>query len=443
MNRLAMKTLVSWKEKALRKPMMITGCRQCGKTWLMTEFGKQHFEKTLVFNFEKDPALADFFRYNLDPDRILRELGMYLEGKPIETENTLIIFDEIQQCGEAVASMKYFSESGRNLFLLCAGSLLGVELKRKKFSFPVGKTEQLKLYPLNYYEFTEALGGGRYLKLLEEFDLFREIPASVTEPMLQYLKLYYIIGGMPEAVQTYIDTENLAEVDMVLERINRDFHNDFSQHAEPRDILRIGWVWDSIPKQLAKENNKFVFSHVKEGSRARDLEDALQWLVDAGLAYRLEKVSKPQIPLSSCSDASFFKTYCHDVGILRRNAGVTYKTVLTEPEGYGGFKGALTENYCMTELTALGIKPCYWRSDNSAEVDFLFEDEQNRPIPLEVKAADHTRAKSFSLFCRQYSPVKGFKVSTKNVGDNQKGETHEISLPLYLLWKLPDYLDAE
>ena len=443
MDRSAMKVLEAWKEKVHRKPLLITGCRQCGKTWLMTEFGKRHFEKTLLFNFEKEPALADIFKHDLDPVRILHELGMFREGKPIDLRRTLVIFDEVQQCAEAVTSIKYFEENCPDLCLLCAGSLLGVELKRKKVSFPVGKNDQLKLYPLNFEEFTRALGGGKYLDSLREFDLFREIPAYITEPMLKYLKLYYIIGGMPEAVQTYLDTKDMAEVDHVLDRIIQDLRNDFSHHAEPRDVVRISSIWDSIPKQLAKENNKFVFSQVKSGVRARDLEDALQWLVDAGLVYRLEKVAAPRIPLSACSDASFFKIYLYDVGVLRRGAGVAYRTVLTEPEGYAAFKGAFTENYCMTELVALGIKPRYWRSGNSAEVDFLFEDGLNRIIPMETKSAENTRAKSFEVYRKLYDPPLGFRVSAKNIGDNRKGNTHEISLPLYLLWKLPEYIGAE
>lgn len=443
MERNAMSSLIAWKDNPRRKPMLISGCRQCGKTWLMTEFGKRYFEKTLVFNFEKEPSLADIFKYNLDPVRILKELGMYHDGKSIDTERTLIIFDEIQQCSEAVTSLKYFEESGMNMFLLCAGSLLGVELKRKNMSFPVGKIEQLKLYPLNFQEFTRALDGGRYLDMLKDFDLFRELPGYIVEPMSRYLKLYYIIGGMPEAVQRYIDTEDITEAEAVLDRIIQDLRNDFSHHAEPKDIIRIGWIWDSVPKQLAKDNNKFVFSHVKAGTRARDLEDALQWLVDAGLVYRLEKVSAPQIPLSACADASFFKVYLHDVGILRRIAGVAYRTVLTEPDTYASFKGAFTENFCMAELISLGIEPYYWKNDNSAEVDFIFEDDVNRVIPMEVKSADNTKAKSFAIFCKRFSPIMGFRISSKNVGDNQKDATHEISLPLYMLWKLPVYISTD
>ena len=440
MERTAMKALKAWKDGPGRKPLMITGCRQCGKTWLMTEFGRRYFDRTLLFNFEKEPALADIFRYDLNPDRILGELGLLREGRPIDTARTLIIFDEIQQCPEAVTSLKYFAEDRRDICLICAGSLLGVELKRKNVSFPVGKNEQLKLYPLSFFEFVQALGGGQYLELIDTFERDREIPAYIAEPMLRYLRLYYAIGGMPEAVQTYIDTEDMQRVDEVLDRIIRDLRNDFSHHADARDVLRIGWIWDSVPKQLARENGKFVFSHVKSGARARDLEDALTWLVDAGLVYRLEKVSRPQMPLSACADSTFFKVYVNDTGLLRRIAGLAWRTVLGQPEDYTPFKGAFVENYCMTELVNLGIRPYYWRSDNTAEVDFLFEDDMNRIIPLETKSADNTRAKSFTLYCRQYAPHRGFRVSTRNVGINLKDRTQEISLPLYLLWRIGEYL---
>lgn len=440
MERTAMRRLIEWKERKRRKPLIVSGCRQCGKTWLATEFGRRYFGKTLVFNFEKEPALGEVFKYDLDPQRILRELGMLRDGKPFDPSDTLIFFDEIQRSPEAATSLKYFEESGLDLHLLCAGSLLGVELKRRGASFPVGKCELLKLFPLDFEEFVEAVGGAKYLDTLREYPLFREINSYIAEPMARYLQLYYIVGGMPEAVQTWLDSENLSEVDDVLEQIILGTRNDFSHYAESQESLRIGWIWDSVAKQLAKENNKFVFSHVKSGARARDFEDALLWLVDAGLAYRLEKVSTPEIPLSAFSDASYFKVYSHDVGILRRNAGVAAQTILSGAESFGRFKGAFAENYCMTELVAQGIKPYFWRSDNVAELDFLFEDRRNRVVPLEVKAADNTKAKSFAAFCKRYAPTKGFKISGKNVGDNQKGATHEINLPLYMLWRIGDYL---
>ena len=423
--------------------MLITGCRQCGKTWLMEEFGRRYFEKTMVFNFEKQPSLAGVFRYDLDPARILKELGLLFDGRRIDLANTLIVFDEVQQCPEAVTSIKYFEESGLDLYLMCAGSLLGVELKKTRTSFPVGKIEELKLYPLDFFEFTEALGGGKYLTLLREYDLYRTLPDAIVDPMQRYLKLYGIIGGMPAAVRTYMETEDLQKADDVLEQIVRDMRNDFSKHADAKEIVRIGWIWDSVPKQLAKENNKFVFSHVRAGSRSRDLEDSLQWLVDAGLVYRLEKVEKPQVPLAFCADAASFKVYLFDVGIMRHCSGVTYRTMLEGTDSSAAFRGAAAENYCMTELISSGIRPYYWRSDNTAEVDFLFEDDRNGIVPLETKSAANTKAKSFSLFCQRYQPRVAFKASARNVGGVRKGETREVSLPLFLLWRLREYLASE
>ena len=432
------KRLEKMHEDGGKYALLVDGARQVGKTYIIREFAKTHYESFIEINFIRMKGAREIFENVEDEHDILVKLSTLSKGR-LKKGSTLVFFDEVQKCPEAVTYIKFLVEEGSCHYVL-SGSLLGVELKRKKVSFPVGKDEQLKLYPLDFYEFTQALGGGNYLEMLQEFDPFREIPSYIAEPMLRYLKLYYIIGGMPEAVRTYVETEDLTQVDTVLDRIIRDLHNDFAHHAEPKDIVRIGWIWDSVPKQLAKDNNKFVFSHVREGTRARDLEDALQWLVDAGLVYRLEMVSAPQIPLSSCSDATFFKTYGADLGLLRRNAGVGYRTVLTEPEGYASFKGAFTENYCMTELTTLGIRPYYWRSGNSAEVDFLLEDSLNRIMPLEVKSADNTRAKSLATYCRQYKPELAFKVSAKNIGDNQKGDTHEIRLPLYLLWRLPVYI---
>ena len=405
----------------------------------MEAFGHACFEQTLVFNFEKNPDIQGIFDFNYDVDRILNELGLFSDGRPIDTDRTLLIFDEIQQCPKAITSLKYFAESKKNLYILCAGSLLGVELKRKGISFPVGKIQRLSMYPMNFTEFVMALGGEQQMETLRTWDLYREIPAFLHEPMLKYLTLYYVIGGMPAAVQTYLDTQDFVEVDKVLDSILRDYRDDFSNHAEAKDIIRIGYVWDSVPKQLAKENNKFVFSHVKEGTRARDLEDALRWLVDAGLVYCLEKVGTPEMPLSAFADATYFKTYVSDVGLLRKKAGISYRAVMTRAEAISQFMGAFVENYCMTELVSAGRSPYFWRNHATAEVDFLLEAD-GEVIPLEAKAAENTKAKSFANYCRTYSPRIGFRLSQKNIGDNQKEKTHEIALPLYLLWKLDAYI---
>ena len=431
--------LIDWKNRKQRKPLLITGVRQCGKTYLMEEFGAEHFDHILRINFERNEVFGQVFERDYDPDRILQELGYLIEGKPIDPEQTLVIFDEIQACPRAITALKYFAESSKENYILCAGSLLGVEIKRKGISFPVGKIERIRMFPLSFREFVKAAGGERYLQLLSSYDLYQEIPSYVTEPMLTYLKQYFIIGGMPAVVQKWIDTQNYDLVDEQQDMILRDYKDDFSNHAEIKDVLKIGWVWDSLPKQLAKENNKFVFSHVKEGARARDLEDALTWLIDAGLAYKLEKVEHPEIPLSTFSDAVSFKVYMADTGLLRKKAGVSYKTILTEPESYVGFKGAMAENYCLQELIVQNITPYYWHSGNTSEVDFLFE-SGDQIIPMETKSADNTKAKSFMNYLKKYDPAIGFRVSTKNIGDNQKGKTHEISLPLYLLWRIKEYI---
>ena len=431
--------LIRWKDKKHRKPLLITGVRQCGKTYVMEEFAEECFDRVVKINFEKNHSYGEVFEQDLEPERIFRELGFLTSGKPIDPEQTLVIFDEIQACPKAITALKYFAEYEKDTFILCAGSLLGVEIKRKGISFPVGKIERIRMFPMSFYEFVRAAGGERFLTMLSSYGPYQEIPLYVTEPMLRYLKLYYIIGGMPAVVQKWIETENFDTVDEQQEMILRDYKDDFSNHADPKDILKIAWVWDSLPKQLAKENNKFVFSHVKEGGRSRDLEDALNWLVDAGLAYTLEKVDHAEIPLSACSDAASFKVYMADTGLLRKKAGISYKTILTEPDPYAAFKGAMAENYCMQELTVQGIAPYYWHSGNTSEIDFLFESD-SRIIPLETKSADNTKAKSLANYLKKYEPAIAFRVSTKNLGDNQKGKTHEISLPLYLLWRLKAYL---
>ena len=256
------------------------------------------------------------------------------------------------------------------------------------------------------------------------------------------MKYYYIVGGMPEVVKKWVDTHNFEKVEQLQENILLDYSSDFAKHAPKGDIPKLNWIWDSIPKQLAKENNKFVFSHVKAGKRAAELEDALEWLVDAGLVYRLELVSKPELPLSFCADATYFKVYMSDVGLLRKKTGISYKTILEETELYGTFKGAFTENYVLLELLAQKKHPYFWRSGNTAELDFLFE-EENQLIPMEAKAEISTRAKSYTQFVKKYNPAIGFKFSMKNVGANIVEQTMTYSVPLYLLWRLDAYLKAD
>ena len=439
MERDIMQQLVEWKDATDRKPLLLTGVRQCGKTYVCKEFGKQYFDDVAYFYFEGNKGLISVFEYDFNVDRIIDELGNIIRGKKIIPGRTLVIFDEIQACPNAITSLKYFCENMRELHIVCAGSLLGVAIKRNNISFPVGKVDRLQMYPLTFSEFMRADGGEAIFEGIKKYSIDRELPALYTGAMEKALKYYYIVGGMPEVVAKWVETHNFDKIEKLQDNILQDYSSDFAQHAPQADIPKLGWIWDSIPKQLAKENNKFVFSHVKEGKRSKELEDALEWLVDAGLVHKLELVTNPELPLSFCADAMFFKIYMSDVGLLRKKAGVSYKTILEDSDLYRNFKGAFTENFVMTELIKQNIHPYFWRSGNTAELDFLFEYESTI-IPVEAKAEIHTRAKSYSQYCKKYHPKIGFKFSMKNVGYNEVEDTKTYSVPLYLIWMIKNYM---
>ncbi len=441
MERDIMKQLVEWKDSADRKPLLLTGVRQCGKTYVCKKFGEQYFEDVAYFYFEGNKGLSSVFEYDFNVDRIIDELGNIIRGKVIIPGKTLVIFDEIQACPNAITSLKYFCENKRELHIVCAGSLLGVAIKRDNISFPVGKVDRLQMYPLTFAEFLRADGGQTIYEGVQKYAVFGELPELYTNKLEKILKYYYIVGGMPEVVAKWVETHNFEKVEKLQDNILQDYSSDFAKHAKGTDIPKLGWIWDSIPKQLAKDNNKFVFSHVKEGKRSKELEDALEWLVDAGLVFKLELVSNPELPLSFCSDAAFFKVYMSDVGLLRRKSGVSYKTIMEDTELYKNFKGAFTENFVLTELIKMGIHPYFWRSGNVAELDFLFEYE-DKIIPVEAKAKLHTRAKSFRQYCKKYHPEVGFKFSLKNIGNHEVEGTKTYSVPLYLMWMIKVYLKA-
>lgn len=439
MERDIMERLVEWKNATDRKPLLLTGVRQCGKTYVCKEFGKKYFEDVAYFYFEGNKGLASVFEYDFDVNRILDELGNVIRGQEIIPGKTLVIFDEIQACPNAITSLKYFCENKRELHIVCAGSLLGVALKRNNISFPVGKVDRLQMYPLTFSEFLRADGGQTIFEGIQKYPVDCELSELYTNKLEKALKYYYIVGGMPEVVAKWVETHNFEKIEKLQDNILQDYGNDFAKHAPKSDIPKLGWIWDSIPKQLAKENNKFVFSHVKEGKRSNELEDALEWLVDAGLVHKLELVSNPELPLSFCSDAMFFKVYMSDVGLLRRKSGVSHKTILEDSDLYKNFKGAFTENFVLTEFIKQGIHPYFWRSGNTAELDFLFEYE-DEIIPVEAKAEIHTRAKSYRQYCKKYKPRIGFKFSMKNVGKHEVEETTTYSIPLYLIWRVKQYL---
>ncbi len=438
MHREILNDLEKWKDKSRRKPLILTGVRQCGKTYIVNEFARKNFESYVYVNFESDETLAAIFDYDFDVDRIIKELEQHFKIQ-IAPGKTLIFFDEIQECTRAITSLKYFCEKKRELHIVCAGSLLGVALKKKQISFPVGKVNRIQLYPMSFKEFIIANGRADLIDIFKEWPIDREIPKLYTVPMEELLKAYYIVGGMPEVVNTWIETHDYNEVIEVQNEILDDYSDDFSKHAPLTDVPKIRWIWDSVPVQLAKENNKFIFSHVKEGKRSAELEDALQWLVDAGLLVKAELVEKPELPLEGAADKTYFKVYMSDIGLLRAKSKVSVNTILEETDLYVRYKGAFAENYVLNELKSLGKEPFFWRSGNTAEVDFIYE-EESEIVPVEVKAADNTQAKSYRQFCKKYQPKKGLKLSRKNIAENLCESTTTYNIPLYLEWNIDSYI---
>lgn len=437
MQRDFIQNLIEWKDSKRRKPLILTGVRQCGKTYLLKEFGSEYFDNFCYINFESAGKYSAIFEYDYDVKRILREIEL-AENVKIIAGKTLLIFDEIQECPKAITSLKYFCENLQELHLVCAGSLLGVAIKKENISFPVGKVNRMQLYPMSFKEYLQAVGEGKYIELFNDWNINREIPELYTVPLERHLKNYYIVGGMPEAVKEFAESGDYAEVAKIQDEILSDYSDDFSKHAPISEIEKIRMIWDSIPKQLAKENNKFVFSHVKEGKRAHELEAALQWLKNSGLVHLVELVQNAELPLSSNADSTYFKVYMADSGLLCRRLGLSYKNILEENTALSTFKGAITENYVLQELIVQNKVPYFWRSGNTAELDFIFEEDGN-VIPVEVKAATNTQAKSFKQFCKKYQSKTGFKLSLKNIAENDCEGTNVVSLPLYLLWNISSY----
>ena len=438
MHREIINDLIKWKEKTRRKPLLLTGVRQSGKTYIVDKFAKEYFDKYIYVNFESADNLAAIFDYDFDVHRIMTELERHFKAQ-ITPGETLLFLDEIQECPRAITALKYFCENMKELHLICAGSLLGVALKEQNISFPVGKVNRLELYPMSFKEFVIANDREDLIEVFSEWPIDRTIPELYSVPMKRLLKEYYVVGGMPEAVKTWTESHSVAEVEEVQNEILKDYADDFSKHIPAREVPKIRWIWDSVPVQLAKENNKFVFSHVKEGKRSAELEDALQWLNDAGLIIKTELVEKPEIPLSGFADKTYFKVYMSDIGLLRAKSKVSAETILIESDMYIRYKGAFAENYVLNELISTGKEPFFWRSGNSAEVDFVFE-SKGEMVPVEVKAADNTQAKSYKQFCQKYSPGVGVKLSEKNIAKNLCVDTITYSIPLYLGWNIDNYI---
>ena len=434
--------LLKWKNNTSRKPLLVLGVRQCGKTYLVKEFGSKEFENMAYINFDGNKGLQSIFDYDFDINRILDEIGSVVLNKKIIPGKTLLFLDEIQDCPRAIQSLKYFCENLPELHVIAAGSLLGIALKEQGISFPVGKVQRLEMFPMSFEEFVIADGGEKYLNGMSKLPLGREISELYSVPMQKYLQNYYIVGGMPEAVKIWIQTHDYNQVEEIQNQILKDYADDFGKHTTPDTAIKIKLIWDAIPSQIAKDNNKFIFSHVKEGARAKDLEDALEWLVSAGLVYKLNLVQTPQLPLESMKDNTYFKIYMSDVGLLRKKSNVNYRTILNGDESFIQFKGAFSENYIMSELKCLGVSAYFWRTKADAEVDFI-SDYEGVLFPIEVKSATNTKAKSLQLFCKRFSPKLAFKASLKNVGDNMMEETHIWNIPLYIFFRIKEYIKTE
>ena len=446
MERTITKRLVKWKEDPEKKPLVISGVRQCGKTYAVKDFGARFYEDAAYFSFDEDDRLSAVFDHDLDVFRIIDELGNIIRGKEIVPGKTLLILDEIQNCPKAITALKYFCENMRNLDVICAGSLLGIKLRNLEYGgiesspYPVGKVNRMTMYPMSFYEFALADGNKKLIEGAGRADIEAGISDLYTIPLQKELRYYYITGGMPEAVASWVKYHQISKVDEIQDEILSGYADDLVRHAPKREYANILQIWDSVPVQLAKENNKFVFSHVAKGKRAADLENSLIWLEGAGLCAKLCLVSEPSPPLSFYADKTYFKMYMSDIGLLRRKCGVPADAILDRNDAYSRFKGAFVENYTFTELIKLGISPYFWRSGNEAELDFLFEENGNI-IPLEVKSAVNTRARSYREFVKRYSPHTGFRLSMKNSAVNEENGTINVSIPLYMLWNIHTYMD--
>lgn len=411
------KKLKEWKDSSSRLPLIIRGVRQCGKSWCMKEFGSRFYSKTAYFNFEDNTELGEEFKNTKNPKRLIPILEVYC-GFKITPEDTLIIFDEIQECNAALNSLKYFAEDAPQYQIMSAGSLLGVVLSRGG-SFPVGKVEILDMHPLNFNEFLHSADQSLW-EFVDSMDTLQPLPIKIYNMLSLHYRNYLICGGLPKAVLAMIEDKNIEKVDRVLNGLLESYALDFSKHANSAVIPRISEIWRSLPSQLAKENRKFLFKLVKTGARAREYDIALQWLLSAGLIYKIYDTNNPIIPLSAYDDMSAFKIYLFDVGILRALSSLPSNFLLSESPIFREFKGVFAENSVLQSLvTQFPIMPRYWTSQGRAEVDFIVQD-RDHVIPIEVKAENNRSGRSLSVYLNKYSPDFALTITSANVTFNDK-----------------------
>ena len=426
MYRYAIENLDKWKNSKNRKPLIIEGARQVGKTWIMKEFGKKSYNKTVYINFDSNVQMAELFSIDLNVERIIMGLELYA-GHKINPSDTLIIFDEVQEVPKALSSLKYFYENAPEYHIVCAGSLLGIAL-HEGTSFPVGKVDFLKLYPLSFKEFLMAIGLERFAELLDKKDY--DMIKSFKQTYIDALKQYYYVGGMPEVVASFADEKDFNEARKIQKRILTAYEQDFSKHAPKEIVPKIRMLWNSIPSQLAKENKKFIYGLIREGARAKEYETAIMWLSDCGLVHKVSRINAPNIPLKAYEDLKAFKLFIVDVGLLGAMVGLNQRTLLNGNELFTEFKGALTEQYVMQQLVVnqdLGIY--YYTNDrNTCEVDFIVDNGDNI-IPLEVKAEINLKAKSLKTYREKFTP----EISIRSSMADYSEEVGLINLPLYAI----------
>ncbi len=429
MDRFILNDLLKWKESAHRKPLILQGVRQVGKTWALKEFGRRYYVNTAYFNFEENMEYRQFFETTKDTGRILQNL-MMASGQKIMPEQTLIIFDEVQDCPEVISAMKYFCENAPEYHVACAGSLLGIALA-KPSSFPVGKVDFLQINPMTFSEFLMANGDENLLEYISGVDSPEAIPDAFFNPLCEKLKMYYITGGMPEPVSLWTADRDVDAMQTALSDIIGAYERDFAKHPDVREFPKISMIWKSIPSQLARENKKFIYKAVKEGARAREYEDALQWLVDAQLVKKIYRSTAPGLPISAYDDLSAFKIYLADVGLLRRLALLSPSAFSEGNRLFVEFKGALSENYVLEALTnQFEATPRYWKQDNPPyEVDFLIQRE-NDIIPIEVKANTNKEAKSLKKFKEKYT--EQVKLRVRFSLDNLRLDGDLLNIPLFM-----------
>jgi predicted AAA+ superfamily ATPase len=435
MKRRLMDDLIMWKHKKNRLPLILRGARQVGKTWLLEEFGRTAFADVLRINFENAPGLKEVFDGDISPSRIIDLLGA-LHGKRIQPQSTLLIFDEVQEIPRALTALKYFAEAAPDYAICCAGSLLGVAL-HSGTSFPVGKVDFMTLLPMNFEEFLWANSEAALIEYIISAGI-RKIPKVIADKLTDYLKLYFVIGGMPAAVAAWLDTRDFSVVERRQLDILATYENDFAKHAPKNIVPKLRYLWNSVPSQLAKENKKFIYGLVREGARARDYEEAMLWLLDSGLLRKVGRITKAAMPLKAYEDLKAFKLYHLDVGLLRVMSELSPDAILSSIMIFEEFRGALTEQFVLSELAGQSFirNIYYWTSEATAEVDFVFADQRDI-YPVEVKAGENLQARSLKVYRERYSPKLAIRTSLANL----RLDDGLLNLPLFALFNLENYLN--